>query len=225
MLGKTKTTIMLRLILLSVFILVFTNFSFAQIRATTESGNKVLLFDNGTWKYEETIENSSLSAEVVAVAAINIDSTREITKEPKNLFYLPSPRLVRYFGESGGNIRCKLGCSNNLGVVKLHFSWEFPVSDGHRYFGWFKEGTKVIFIMDNGQKVDLIMGSESSFKAYEKNNYSMISNTSQPLTNMQLSVLSAQTLDKMEVEWKKKPEEYYIDQSNFLIEILPTVFK
>ena len=79
--------------------------------------------------------------------------------------------------------------------------------------------------MDNGQKVDLIMGSESSFKAYEKNNYSMISNTSQPLTNMQLSVLRAQTLDKMEVEWKKKPEEYYIDQSNFLIEILPTVFK
>ena len=219
---------MLRTLVVIVFILALTRLSFAQVRATTESGNKVLLFENGTWQYEEklvnTVEKSALTAGVVAVATIDVDSSKIFATELKDLFYLPSPRLVRYFGESGGHIRCKLSCSNSLGIVKVHFRWEFPVSDGDRYFGWFKEGSKVTFTMDDGQKVALVMGDESSLKRFEKTNYSKVSNASQPLNKTQIAALCAQPFRKMEVGWKKKPEEYDIELSRFLMDTLPTVF-
>lgn len=220
---------MRRTIFLMVIIPIFTNLSFAQVRATTESGNKVLLFDNGTWKYDEetaiTEENLAVTATAaLIVAPVNIDSSRETTTEPKDLFYLPSPRLVKYFGESGGNIRCKLSCSNMLGVVKVHFSWEFPVSDGPRYFGWFKKGSKVTFAMDDGQMVELLMEADSNIKRFEKHNYSAYFNSSVPLTLEQIALLSTQSIEKMEIEWKKKSETYDLEESLFLVNTLPTVF-
>ena len=218
---------MLRTILLIAFIPAFTHLSVAQVRATTESGNKVLLFDNGTWQYDEksttTTEKPLVAVEAIAVDTISIDTTRIFATEAIELFYLSSPRLVRYFGEKGGNVRGKLKCSNNLGKVQLHFIWEFPVMDAERYFGLFSEGTKVTLTLDNGQSVDLIMGEKSTIKRYEKSNYSMISNVSQPLTKMQIATLSAQPFRKIIVDWKKNTEEYYTEDPQVLIEMLPTV--
>ena len=219
---------MLRTLFLFVFLFGFTIFSFAQIRATTESGNSVFLFDNGTWKYEEKLVNkeneTALVVGAVALATIDIDSSKTFETEPKDLFYLPSPRLVKYFGESGGNIRCKLSCSNNLGEVKVHFKWEFPVSDGNRYFGRFGEGSIVTFTMFDGEMVELVMGDESNLTIFEKNNYSMISNNSMPLTKTQIAALYAQPFREMEVGWKKKSEEYEIELTRFLMDALPNVF-
>jgi hypothetical protein len=217
---------MLRKSFFTVIILAVTGLSFAQIRATTESGNKVLLFENGSWQYEEkstSTTNTEINAEVITIALIDVDSAKVLATDPKELFYLPSPRLVKYFGKNGGNIRCKLSCSNNLGIIKLHFNWEFPVIDGERYFGWFNEGCKVTFTMDDGQLVELLMGDESAVKRYDKSNHSMISNASLPLTKMQISALCAQPLRKMEVGWKKNPEEYEVKVLRFLMETLPTV--
>jgi hypothetical protein len=78
--------------------------------------------------------------------------------------------------------------------------------------------------MDDGQKVELVMGDESSIKIFDKKNYSSISNASQPLTKTQIAALCAQPFRKMEVGWKKKPEEYDIELSRFLMDTLPTVF-
>ena len=152
---------MSRSFLLIVFILTFTNFSYAQVRATTESGNRVLLFDNGTWKYDEhpvqAATDTALTTEAGAVVVVEVDTTKIVETESNEFFYLPSPRLVRYFGESGGKIRCRLSFSNNLGLVKIHFLWEFPIKDCERYFGWFKEGSKVIFTMYDNQTVEVVM--------------------------------------------------------------------
>jgi len=215
---------MLRIIFIIVFIPAFTLPSIAQIRATTENGIKVLLFDNGTWQYEEKTDSNSMKSAVTAdVVAIDIDTSRSFATEPKDLFYLLSPRFVRFFGESGGNIRCKLSCSNNFGIVKIHFLFEFPVTDGDRYFGLLKEGRKVTFTMEDGQIVALLMGDESYVKRYEKYNYSVISNASQPLDKTEIAALSAQPFRKIEVEWKKS-EEYNLGISRFLMETLPMVF-
>ena len=219
---------MLRIVVVFALIFFWTNITLAQTRATTESGNKVILYDNGTWQYEEkSVTSEDATAIEVAggtTAAILVDSSREIETELQEFFYLPSPRLVKFFGEHKGKIRCKLSCSNNLGVVKVHFSWEFPVVDGNRYFGFFDEGSKVTFTILDGQKVNLTMGEESSLKRYEKHNYSVIANRSQPLTQEQMALLTTQPVRKMEVEWRKKPEEYEPANSRFLMDTLPTVF-
>lgn len=222
---------MLRFIFL-VAVLAFSLSSYAQVRATTESGNKVLLFDDGTWKYEEkklaATESKPVQEAVVAVPvvvpAIAIDSEKEFETEKTELFNLPSPRLVRYFGEQKGKIRCKLSCSNTAGVIQIHYMWEVPVGDGTRYFGYLKAGTKLTVHMQDGQKVELLVGEDSSIKAMEQYNFTAIYGATKGLTNEQLQALTAQPFRKIEVDWKKKPEDYEIELSTYLMETLPTVF-
>ena len=78
--------------------------------------------------------------------------------------------------------------------------------------------------MDDGQKVELVMGDESKIKRYESRNYSVIFSASTPLTKTQIVALSGQPFSEMEVEWKKNSEEYDIEQTRFLMDSLPTVF-
>lgn len=213
-------------IFLILIMLIIVNSSIAQIRATTESGNKVLLFDDGTWKYDEQSVNTEEKAVITAggLVTIKIDSSKEVSTKPSEIFYGPSPRLVKFFGKSGGNIRCKVGSSNNFGTIKLHFTWEFPITDGNRYFGWFKEGTKVTFTMVNDEKVELFYGNENSFERFEKFNYSVSYNISEPLTKGHLAILSSHPIDKMELSWKNRSEEYDLDGTRFLMDVLPEVF-
>lgn len=219
---------MKRSLLLFALLLVLTRFSFAQIQATTDSGHKVLLFEDGTWKYEgkQTVqtEKAFMETGLFSVATIQIDSSREVTTESVELFYLPSPALVRYFGEIRGKIRCKLSCSNIRGIVKLYFVWEIPVSDGFRYFGRFNEGTRVIFSMSDGQDVELLMSDENSFRSFEKSNYSILANSTKPLTQEQIALLAAHPVREIKVEWKKNTEEYDLNMSRYLMDTLPTVF-
>lgn len=221
---------MLRYILL-VAVLAISQISFAQVRATTESGNKVLLFDNGTWKYEEktvATANEELAVAVVAAPAlittVEVDATREITTPFTEFFYMPSKRLERYFGEVKGRIRCKLACENIKGVVKVNYMWEMAVGDGNRYFGSFKAGSKLTFYLQNGEKVELAVGEDSKRKSHESYNFTAISGTTQPLSEAQMSALLASPVRKLEVEWKKKPEVYDMDYSSYFIENLPEVF-
>lgn len=217
---------MTRLLLL-VAVLFISEYTFAQVRATTESGNKVLLFDNGTWKYEEkSIAPVEETKAVVAAPIVftAVDSTREITTSYTELFYLTSPRLERFFGEEKGKIRCRLSCSNTKGVVSINYLWEIPVGDGTRYFGWLKSGSKLIFHLQDGQKVELFVADDSGIKANEKYNYSSISGSTKALSQTQLAALMLNAALKLEVEWKKKNEEYNLDFSNYFQENLPKVF-
>lgn len=223
---KNKTHLLVLFILLSI-----SHFSNAQIRATTESGNKVLLFDDGTWKYEEKSISAEPAAKVVAVPAaekvvneVKVDKSRNIKTEATTMFYTQSPRLVRYFGEEKGRIRCKLSCSNEMGEIRIHYHWDIQVGDGQRYFGFMKSGTGLIFHMLDGQKIELLVGEDSEVEASEKYNKSSISGVTQVLSDAQLKALISQPVDKLEVEWKKKPESYDLENPNYLMETLPTVF-
>lgn len=221
---------MLRYILL-VAVFAFSQISFAQVRATTESGNKVLLFDNGTWKYEEktvATANEQVAVAIVAapalVTAVEVDATREVTTQLAKVFYTPSQRLARYFGEVKGQVRCKLGCENSKGVIKVNYMWEMAVGDGNRYFGYFKAGSKLIFHLQNGENVELAVGDDSTSKSRESHNFTAISGATQPLSKAQMAALLASPVRKLEVEWKKKAEVYELDYSRYFIENLPEVF-
>jgi hypothetical protein len=216
---------MLRSVLIIILVFASTKISFAQIRAITENGKSVLLYDNGTWQYEDkSQETATIVTETIIAPAVTVDSTREISADLEELFYLPSPRLERYFGDNNGNIRCKLGSTNNHGSVTIQFSWEIPVVDGDRYFGSFGEGTKVVLTTVDGQKIDMTMGGKSDVKRLEKHNFSVITNGTYPLTIEQLAALTAQPIRKMEVDWKKKSEEYDFDNSSVLMDMLPGMF-
>jgi hypothetical protein len=217
----------MRLILFFSFTFLTVNhFANAQIRATTESGNKVLLFDDGTWRYDES-RAVGTSAAVVAPTAKNdfsIDSTRVFETNVEDLFFQSSPRLTKFFGVDGSSIRCKVSCSNTKGLLRLHFRWEFPVGDGNRYFGMMKEGSKVSFGLENGQMIDLFVEGKSQLTRKDKFNYSMLNCVTQTLTKAQVSSLLTHPIRKVEVEWKKNAEKYDVDHPRLLIEALPEAF-
>ena len=102
--------------------------------------------------------------------------------------------------------------------------WEVPVGDGTRYFGYLKAGTKLTIHMQDGQKVELLVGEDSAIKSMEQYNFTAIYGATQGLTNEQLVALTTQPFRKIEVDWKKNPEEYEFDLSNYFMETLPTVY-
>lgn len=220
--------------ILLAFLLAATQLTFAQIRATTESGNKVLLFDDGTWKYEEKkVTQTTPATPVTAVPAVvtpvvksevKVDATKEVETELTETFYTQSQRLVRFFGEERGKVRCKMSCKNNLGEISLRYSWDFQVGDGTRYFGYLKEGTKITIHLQDRQKLELYSAADGNVKAMEKYNLTNISGETKALTQEQLAALMAQPVEKIEVDWKKKPEEYRMEDPNYFIVTLPKVF-
>ena len=225
---KGKFFIMIKysfFLVISLFAL--TQVSNAQMRAVTEKGDTVLLYANGTWQFgNDSIDSASnsKSSKNSLVPIIVIDSTKEVKSEMYELLYALSPRLERFFGKSG-KIRCKLVFVNSLGVISLRFVWEVPVGDGDRYFGRFDKGKKVIFSLSNGQKVELEMADEAELQRYERNNYTMIANSTQPLTMEQINALVEQPITEVEVGWwKKKSETYELEESRIIQNMLPTVF-
>jgi hypothetical protein len=209
-----------------------TQLSFAQVRATTESGNKVILFDNGTWQYEEkTITQDSQPETVVAVISapvevekIKIDSSRQYETESTEIFYETSKTLERYFGEEKGRIRGRFSCVNNSGDIQVRYVWEIPVGDGQRYVGQFKAGSKITVHLMNGEKVELQVGEDSIVEPRPKYNFTAISGLTKALTNKQMLALTKQPFRKLEVEWKKKIDLFEVEPSNYFIENLPAVF-
>jgi len=109
-----------------------------------------------------------------------------------------------------------------LGKVTFQFVWEFPVSDGNRYYGWF-EDKKVTFTMEEGEEIVLTSGEKSEIKRYERNNYSVLTNMSLPLTSAQIQLLSTQPIRKISVEWKKKVEEYDVTDRRVIMDNLAII--
>lgn len=222
---------MLRLLVLIV-LAGFTQIVYAQVRATTESGNKVILFDNGTWKYEEKTVTQATQTQV-AVAAIGvpvkvqtlaIDSSRQYETESTEIFYQTSKTLERYFGEEKGRIRGRLSCVNNSGDIQIRYVWEIPVGDGQRYVGQFKAGSKITVHLMDGEKVELQVGEDSKLEPRPKYNFTAISGLTKALTNEQLVALTGQPYRQLEVEWKKKTDLFEVEPSNYFIDNLPRVF-
>ncbi len=218
---------MIRLLLLAILLTVG-QLAFAQISATTETGSKVLLFEDGTWKYVEKDGDKvsqSISGTVDKIKSkVAVDSTREFETPAEELIYMPSPRLARYFGEAKSNVRCKLSCSNNRGNVRVHYQWDIPNGEAHRYFGYFKAESKITIHLLTGQIVELLVGDDSQVKAVGKYNFTTISGASQALTAEQIVALTSQPMIKIEVEWKKNPELYDVKNTNYFTNTLPLVF-
>ena len=124
---------------------------FSQIKATTENGTKVLLFDNGTWVKEEK-----------QVAVVGIDSTlvKEIPKA--RLFMSHSEKMARHFGKVKGKVGCDVICKNNSGEISVTFQLGIFVGDGYKYFGGSLQDCAMDLKLADGQSLRLIIKDEVS---------------------------------------------------------------
>lgn len=209
----------------------------AQIRATTASGNKVLLYPNGTWKYDEgQVVNDSLPgptaqspASVVPVAtpapaswAMKIDSSRVDSTLKEQIINVASPQLARFFGQDKGRMRCSAGCINDKGVISIRLEWAAAVGDANRYFGYMKDVKGVSFQLANGQELKFQYNPD--FKEHFFNDYNIsYYSGSITLTKNDIGSLLSSPVVRIDVDWKKAPEEYEVQVTQYFMNNLPKV--
>ncbi len=224
-------------IVFTLTILFACNVLYAQVRATTESGNKVILFDNGTWKYEEKKMTTTAEPETkvndvpvqdaeqkpTPIATLKVDKNKDVESHFEILYFTTSKRLERFFGEENSKTRCKASCSNKNGEVRIHFIWEFPVGDGNRYYGYLKEGSRVTLHLSNGQKLQLALSEKGTWETREEYNFSAFKGQTKQLSHDQLQLLSSLPTVKIEVDWKKNSETYQLDDSSYFVKTLAQV--
>ncbi|MBI9065592.1 MAG: hypothetical protein JEZ14_26650, partial [Marinilabiliaceae bacterium] len=106
--------------------------SMAQTKAITQTGKTVLLFDDGTWKYEhaeQTISGVATEGKTDITHAPLVNDTIIATSSKLDIFSEVSPRLKKFFGAEKSKINCTAEWHNDMGKVSLKLVFLVPIGD------------------------------------------------------------------------------------------------
>ena len=211
------------LLIITVFAMSATTYG-QTVKAITQHGKTVLLFENGTWKYEKDAQAGTPTTEPVARATgrINIDNTKEATSEKLELFNAISKKLSRFFGEEKGRVHCSATATNNKGEINLNFEFMIPLGDANRYFGYTTLDRKVSLLLSDGTTLNRVFSKNNEEKFIEKWNVSYYKASIVISKDDVVKLLRNNTL-RMTMDWKKEKEEYIFDNVTGLQVILAEV--
>lgn len=196
---------------------------FAQTNATTDAGKKVVLYDNGTWIFADTINyNHEVEAAIGSVYELASDVNGE--SEMAELFYDISPKLEKYFGPIKGKAKASSKIVAVSGKVKVHFQFEFTVPDANRYYGRLASGTVVNLYNKKDELIELSLTDDIQFEVLEKYNFSYYK-ASAWLTPEQAQNLVETPIEYLEVFWKKGTEKYKVSDEFLLMKGLKELRK
>jgi hypothetical protein len=222
---------MKHLFILIVLLSATVSISAQTVKAITQYGETVVLFENGTWKYEKDLQTNASTANAMVPAAvasaittssITIDNTKEVTSEKTELFNAVSKKLARFFGEEKGKIRCSVSATNNKGEVMINFEFMIPLGDANRYFGYTAADRPLQFTLTDGTVLKNTFTQNIEEKFIEKWNVSYYK-ASIVLSDEEVNQLIKSNAIRLQVNWKKTDEEYNIDQTEAIRNILSEV--
>lgn len=222
---------MKHLFILIVLLSATVSISAQTVKAITQYGETVVLFENGTWKYEKDLQTNASTANAMVPAAvapaittssITIDNTKEVTSEKIELFNAVSKKLARFFGEEKGKIRCSVSATNNKGEVMINFEFMMPLGDANRYFGYTAADRPLQFTLTDGTVLKNTFTQNIEEKFIEKWNVSYYK-ASIVLSDEEVNQLIKSNAIRLQVNWKKTDEEYNIDQTEAIRNILSEV--
>ncbi|GAF03919.1 hypothetical protein [Saccharicrinis fermentans] len=196
-------------IFITIILLALPMLAAAQIKATTEEGKSVLLFENGTWEYftQET-------PQITETTSLKITDGLNKESDLDELYYAESKRLVKYFGPTKGKIKGRAKCMFVEGQAKIYFQWELGLLDSYRYFGHMKAGKKISLITKNNTSIDLILTEDIDMEFMEKYNFSILKGACM-LNDDQFKRIMHSPISEMTVEWKKEVETYKLNDAYF----------
>ena len=192
--------------------------SMAQTKAITQTGKTVLLFDDGTWKYEHAEQNiSSVATEenTDIVHAPLVNDTIIATSSKLDIFSEVSPRLKKFFGAEKSKINCTAEWHNDMGKVSLKLVFLVPIGDANRYFGHTLQDCLITLHYTNNEHSTFTISKDITQKFIEKWNVSYYEGAFS-LDEEQINKLLKHPNVKMTVNWKKRTEEYEIKNSTIL---------
>jgi len=194
----------------------------AQLKLRTPEGKVVLLFDNGTWKYEDIkkVEKpvvSLKSAEVISKPISIIDGELELQTVIKGI----SEKLSK-FSKTNNQVKSDFQIVAKDGKVVLKTNWKIMDAEGFRFFGYITKKSKMVFTLSNGENIELNYGADFAPKEYPK--YKFTSFTAElEMNEDQIRKLQNAYLEKMEMFWSRRTETYSIFNPDYFVKELPKV--
>ncbi|MDQ1771630.1 hypothetical protein GQR60_19500 [Labilibaculum sp. A4] len=196
----------------------------AQLKLRTPEGKVVLLFDNGTWKYEEIkkVEEPVVpikSAEEIAKPLVIIDAELESQTVIKGI----SEKLNK-FSDTNNQVKADFQIISKEGKVILKTNWKIMDAEGFRFFGFITKKSKMLFSLSNGESIELQYAEDFEPKEYPK--YKFTTFTAElELNEDQIRKLQNAYLEKVEMYWSRRTESYEIFNPDYFVKELPKIIK
>ncbi|WP_461630646.1 hypothetical protein [Labilibaculum euxinus] len=196
----------------------------AQLKLRTPEGKVVLLFDNGTWKYEEIkkVEEPVVpikSAEEIAKPLVIIDAELESQTVIKGI----SEKLNK-FSDINNQVKADFQIISKEGKVILKTNWKIMDAEGFRFFGFITKKSKMLFSLSNGESIELQYAEDFEPKEYPK--YKFTTFTAElELNEDQIRKLQNAYLEKVEMYWSRRTESYEIFNPDYFVKELPKIIK
>lgn len=194
----------------------------AQKKIRTPEGQTVLLFDNGTWKYEE------IKKEPKAVAPLK--SKKELEKalvfrdsqlEYKTVIEGVSTKLAK-FSKTKNQVKSEFQIVSKNGKVILKTNWKIMDAEGFRFFGFITKKSKMVFTLSNGDLVELQYNRNFEPKEYPKYKFTTYS-AELEISQEQIRKLQKGYLQKVDMVWSRRTESYLIFNPDYFINELPKI--
>jgi hypothetical protein len=196
----------------------------AQTKIRTPEGKMVLLFDNGTWKYEEikkeAKEVAPLKAEKEIEKALVL---KDAELESQTVIEGVSAKLAK-FSKTQNQVKSEFQIVSKNGKVILKTNWKIMDAEGFRFFGFITKKSKMVFTLSNGELVELHYNRNFEPKEYPK--YKFTTYTAElEISPEQIRKLQKGYLQKVDMVWSRRTESYLVFNPDYFINELPTIIQ
>lgn len=196
----------------------------AQIKLRTPEGKVVLLFDNGTWKYEEVkkeivpvVKNKEVIEISKPISTINTELTSQMVIKGV------SAKLNK-FSKINNTVKSDFQLISKDGEVKLITNWKVMNDQGFRIFGYISKKSKIIFSLSNGEKIELQYTKDFAPKEYPKYKFTTYS-AELNMNDEQIRQLQKAYIQEVEMHWSRRIESYTIYNPDYFMKELPKMIK
>ncbi|RUT78324.1 hypothetical protein [Ancylomarina longa] len=208
-----------------VFLLIPLSHLDAQIRLRTPEGKFVLLFDNGTWKYEET---KPVIQEMKEVAPLQMKEEAEkpinfktASLDAQTVIKGTSAKLSK-FSKTNNVVKCDFALVSTKEKAILHTNWKIMDGEGFRFFGYITKKSKMELELSNGETI--ILQYQQDFAPKEYPQYGFTTFTAElELSKEQIQKLQAAYLQKVNMYWSRRVESYDIFNPDYFIKAIPEI--
>jgi len=213
--------------LIVIFLLIPLSQLDAQIRLRTPEGKFVLLFDNGTWKYEEAKKDVVETNNVVLIQvkediakAVNFKAA---SLDAQTVIKGISAKLSK-FSKTQNVVKCDFALVSTKKKVILHTNWKIMDGEGFRFFGYITKKSKMELELSNGESIILQYQQDFAPKEYPQYGFSTFT-AELELSKEQIQKLQAAYLQKVNMYWSRRVESYDIFNPDYFIKALPEIIE
>jgi hypothetical protein len=196
----------------------------AQMRLRAPDGRIVLLFDNGTWKYEEVKKAEAPKAEIKAEEEIAKPiALKSAELESQTVIKGVSEKLSK-FSEIKNVVKCDFQLVSDGEKVILKTNWKIMDEEGFRFFGFITKKSKIDLELSNGETISLKYAGNFEPKEYPNYGFTVFK-SELILEEEQIRSLQKAYITKSSMQWSRRVEEYAVFDPDYFIKELPKIFQ